>query len=339
MKVSKSIKDDIAELISSNTASMLTPAQESSLSERLRVLFDNGLQELHVMLTNSGTSALYQWAWLQKNVYKHKTIAVPDITYKNTITSLLAADMDVVVCPVDEYGIMIPSQTVELQLPVSLFGHPVKKTNDYGTSLNIDNCQGITTHQETGFYQTHTFMLSFDATKPISGITGGGAIITSDSMFASNYTKHKMASPIDLNMKMKGIDAITIADRLLYIDAWKAMVRPKAEYALRELKKLKLDTFIPDNIIDHHGLSKVVFSVPAYMWSSSKRSLLTNTRIKQCYPYTIGSLFSDNTRVYKNPKLDYSNSSMFTRSFDMLIKYDTTQDEIDKTIESIAKAL
>lgn len=182
----------------------------------------------HAVTFTNGTIANYVLALIFKN---DEVIEIPCISYKATVTPLLMANWKIKTINVDDDRVMLP--TPNMCVPVSLFGNTVDASN-YPRLLFVDDCQGY-----LGSTTSYTKSISFDYSKNITGVNGGGAILTNDiSVYykAKALQKNNNDTSISMNFKMPYIDGLVIYHKLDHIGTIQTNMKETHERVRNGLK-------------------------------------------------------------------------------------------------------
>lgn len=229
--------------------------------------FENWLQAMNgfgtfAMTCHSGTQALETIAR-----YRHfpgAKILVPNFTYPATANAFLTTGWDVILCDVDEYGVIdvdaAPTTDFDYVCAVGLYGKALPKDlanlnliEDGAQHWLADNCDRIA--PDTA--------ISFDPTKNLPNYGNGGAIVTDDVDMAKYALAYKSNGRADhtiagTNSRMTELDAATMLVKTQYLDKWQKRRREIAGYWIDQLGDICM---IQKDELSTHALHKFVLCI------------------------------------------------------------------------------
>lgn len=169
-------------------------------------------------------------------------ICIPALTYKATINAAIRAGLKPVILDVNVDGIIDGSpfangETPSFACTVGLYGNGVGG-RVAGMHHIRDAAQDwpVLRQQRPG----GTATASFDPTKNLYGVGGGGMVFT-DSEFVASFVRSwrvngaKILDAPGTNAKMSELDAAVMLAKLEYFDSWQGRRRKIARYWTREL--------------------------------------------------------------------------------------------------------
>jgi len=155
------------------------------------------------------------------------SICIPALTYKATINAAMRARMRPVILDVDVDGLITGSpfaggETPALACIVGLYGNGTGGSPP-GMSHIRDAAQDWPVLKENPFYNG-TATASFDPTKNLYGVGGGGMVFT-NSNYVATFVRSWRANDGDrltagTNSKMSEVDAAVMLAKLEYFDHW-----------------------------------------------------------------------------------------------------------------------
>lgn len=239
-------------------AEMLSPETSEKLSERLQELTGRK----HVTLTDSGTRGLELLARahaLQGNFQGRKLIAfIPRLSHPSTLNAFRTAGFD---CRVyDNYS----ENPIHVDRPetfedytvfvaIGLFGQKPRMAENLSKYdvIVTDGCQHWLNDREK-----YDMVISFDRTKPVSGLVGGGAVVSNNHAVGTNVQGLSCPNNVmrdSTRGRMHPIDAIYILDQLTRLDELK-FNRLKVAFQLKE----RLGDVIVNKDLEFNVMQKIV---------------------------------------------------------------------------------
>lgn len=219
--------------------------------------------------TDSGTSALAITAAYVNRIRKLNRVAVPRVTYQATYNALLH------VLPqsseIDTYNNLNPEIGNDLQrwLPdidaivtVGLGGR--HDTFDSPDMLVIeDACQDWITKPHTGNHRA----ISFDPSKIVTGLTGGGAILTNSTQLAE-YASHAISNSYQPLEPVSNRSSIYGKRTINEIDALHVLIMLESVESRLEARRVIMDRYyevFEDRLLyrpgENHDMSKAILDI------------------------------------------------------------------------------